>query len=110
MGVTNWARLLYDGKSEIDRSFEKWQEVFETHQELTKLEEKLLFHDPTYLAASGIRFFKDNLTLEQLDWCIEVLVETIMQRVVGNLHHTPYSSLYIKPAIQTIPEILSLNT
>lgn len=109
MGVTNWSRSLYDGKSEIDRSFRKWQEVFETHQELAKFEDKLLFHDPTPLAASGIRFFKDDLSLAQLEWCIKTLVETIMQRVVGNIHRAPYSSLHIKPAIETIPEVLNLS-
>lgn len=109
MGVTNWSRSLYDGKSEIDRSFKKWQEVFETHQELAKFEDELLYHDPTPLAASGIRFFKDDLSLAQLDWCIKTLVETIMQRVVGNIHRAPYSSLHIKPAIETIPEVLNLS-
>ncbi len=109
MSVVNWSRSLYGGKTEIDRSFKKWKEVFETHQELAKLEDQLLFHDPAPLAASGIRFFKDDLSLAQTEWCIQTLVETIMQRVVDNIHGAPYSSLYIKPAIETIPEILSLD-
>lgn len=111
MGVTNWARSLYDGKSGLDSSFEKWQEAFNTYQELTEFENDLarLFRDPTHLAASGIRLFKDDLTSEQLQWCIETLVETIMQRVAGNIQRAPFSTLHVKPAIETIPEILSLN-
>ena len=61
MGITNWATSLYDGKSGIDSSFEKWQEAFDTYQELIEFEDNLakLFRDPTPLAASGIRFLNN---------------------------------------------------
>lgn len=111
MSITNWAQSLYDRKSGIDNSFEKWQKTFDTYQEIAEFEDYLIqsFRDPTHLAASGIRFFNDVLTSEQLQWCIEILVETIVQRVADNINHTSYSSLYVEPAIETIPEILSLN-
>lgn len=107
MSITNWAQSLYDGKSGIDNSFGKWQKTFDTYQELAEFEDYLpqSSRDPTHLAASGIRFFKDDLTSEQLQWCIE----TIMQRVADNIYRTSFSSLYIRPAIETIPKILSLN-
>jgi len=111
MSVTNWARSLYEGKAGTDNSIEKWRDAFNTYQELAEIDDDSvkLFRDPTLLAATGIRYFKDEITSEQLRWCIGTLVEVIMVRAIGNIHGAPYSSLHIKPAIETIPDVLSLD-
>ena len=111
LGITNWASALYDGKVELDAAFAKWNQEFDAYQELKESEMDLggLFLDPTPLAATGIKYFRNQVSSEQLKWCIEMLIESVKERIRGNIHHAPYSSMYLKLAIETIPETLSLD-
>jgi len=111
LGITNWAIALYNDKAGTDTSFAKWHQEFSTYQEIKESETDSvrLFLDPTSLAATGIKHFRNQVSPEQLKWCIEMLIEAVMERVSGNIHHAPYSSMYLKFAVETIPETLSLD-
>ncbi len=112
-GTWNWAKKVFDGENDVEISSEKWKTEYQNYLEIKDIEHDItrLFGDPTYLAAIGIKFFHTDLSKENLDWCIYVLLQVLMERIVNNIRqdHLAITTPFFEPAIQTVPLILSLE-
>lgn len=113
LGVTNWARKVYEDEEGVEKSLEKWRQEYQSFHEIAGIEDDYarLFGDPTYLAAVGVQMLHSQLTKDQLDWCVDIVLGVLTEYIIKNINrdHLARTTLYLEPAIETVPLILSLQ-
>jgi SpoVK/Ycf46/Vps4 family AAA+-type ATPase len=113
--IFTWDRKAYENEPGTKKSFEKWMEVYDSFKEI-KIDRNnttilRLFGNPIYLAALGLRDFYPELDSKQKEWCFEIVLNLIGEVIEGKMHspNVSPSAMYLKPAIETLPLILSFE-
>jgi hypothetical protein len=109
--ISNWARQVFDKDKNAEISFERWKKEYQTYISLNNDDERIeSFAQPTYLAAVGVRDFRNNLDSAEMDWCIAIMLESIFSRITQALRQDVFGSvIFIEPVIATLPYLLLLN-
>jgi hypothetical protein len=109
--IATWSRSVYEDKKGIEKTFAKWQNEYQSLHELATLDAEFVkpFETPNYLAAIGIKNFHSLLNDEELNWCIDTITSILSDAIQAKLQEYPPSVIFLEPAVQTAPFILSLE-
>lgn len=109
--ITTWAEEVYQDQGSTENLLEKWREQFLNYQKISDIENECakLFADPTYLATIGIRDLHRQLTQEEVNLCVGIILAVLIERIIGNIKQSHYSKNAILPVLQSVPSILSLQ-
>lgn len=109
-GIGNWAMQVFDKNKNAENSFDRWEKEYQTFISLNDDEMIKSFAHPTYLAAVGVRDFRNNLNSAEMDWCVAMMLEAIYARGTHDLdQELSGSPVFIEPVIATLPFLLLLN-
>jgi len=112
LGISNWARFIFEGKEVDDRSYSKWHKHYVRFMEILKVENDELkpFQRAVHLAAIGVKYFEASLSEEEKGWCIKTLQDVVALRIQENITNVNFPNfLDIEPAINTFPLILRMD-
>lgn len=110
--ISNWSMRVFKNEKGVESSYKKWQEEYKNYLSLEKNndEQIKLFSHSEFLAAIGIRDFTDKLNAKETKWCINVIVDSVQERIMNSIsQNIPGSVIFIEPAIAAITQILSMK-
>jgi hypothetical protein len=109
--IANWAIKVYEGKDNITISLEKWRNEYQDYRNLENTTPDFIkpFECSNYLAAIGVRLFNSTLPVDELIWCIDTIEDSLNKAIASRLSGDPSLDVFLKPAVQTAPFILSLQ-